>query len=308
MTPTIFPDALYVSGYSMEPCTSDEWIASDDPRGLLLMWAPPKASATYIMGLDPSEGITGWSRATHGDGFKKTDNGVIEIFEIDGDFDLVFKEVGGVRIPDIDPQTRRQKRIYKDVQVAEYAAPCDAVEIARVADMLGSIYKGNEEDKCKLIWEAWPGPGLLTTQELIRLGYPNVWYWQHIDTVVEDTKAMGWHSSSRSQQILWTRTRRHLLSGKVDIKSKWLGKEYAKARYDAERNRARAAYGWHDDRMQAANMCFWAGHDWSVEVEPSSDVVRTANQPDDYQRIAFGLDDYQSYRDWISDRVAEFDD
>ena len=27
----------------------------------------------------------------------------------------------------------KQKRLYKDVQVAEFAAPCDAVELARIA-------------------------------------------------------------------------------------------------------------------------------------------------------------------------------
>src|SRR5579863_2421573 len=183
-----YPQVLHVAGSSIEPHTSESWEfieRSDDPRGLLLMWDPPSKEKKYIMGLDPTAGITGWTRGTRADGDHKVDNAAIEIFEVEGIREPVYKIVNGERVPDIDPMTKRQRLLYRDVQVAEFAAPCDAVEIARVANILGRIYAGDADDQCELIWEAWPGPGLLTTQELLRLGYGNTWMWEYIDSVAE---------------------------------------------------------------------------------------------------------------------------
>src|SRR5207253_5540499 len=68
-------------------------------------------------------------------------------------------------LPIFDPITKRQNYLYRDVQVAEFAAPCDAVEIARVANVLGRIYAGDAEDQCELVWEGWPGCGMLRSEE-----------------------------------------------------------------------------------------------------------------------------------------------
>lgn len=303
-----FPEALYVSGSSIEPYTCDDWIEEDDPRGLLLMWEPPSNKHKYIIGMDPTEGITNWTRGTRTSGDHKTDNGVIEIFRPDGDFELVFKDLNGTRIPDIDPRTKRQKRLYKDVQVAEFAAPCDAVELARIVNLLGRIYAGDEEDQAELIYEAWPGPGLLSTQELIRLGYGNIWMWEYIDSQAEQTDRMGWRSTPTSQRMLWYRARRHLMKRQVTIKSKYLLEEYANAEIDMNKMRARAAYGYHDDRFQAANMCFWAGHKWTYESESTTEEVTTEAEPRDYQRFAPTLDDCPSFSEWKADRLAELED
>jgi hypothetical protein len=303
-----FPQALYISGSSVEVCTEPWEMIESDPRGLVLMWEPVMPGAQYIAGVDASEGITGWSRATRIDGDDKTDNGVVEIFRVDGDFDLLFKTVNGVKIPDIDPKTKRQRRQYKDVQVAEFAAPCDAVEIARVANVLGRIYSGGEDDACQLIWEAWPGAGLLTTQELIRLGYPNLWMWEYIDREAQETNSPGWRSTSTSQRLLWYRARRHLMKRSTVIRSKWLLEEYSNAEIDLTKMRARAAYGYHDDRMMAANLCFWAGHRWSY-MQPVEDQVTTTPEPIDFQRFAPVLgDDNSSYKDWRNSMVLELEE
>jgi hypothetical protein len=108
--------------------------------------------------------------------------------------------------------------------------------------------------------------------------------------------------------MLWYRARRHLMKRHVTIKSKWLLEEYANAEIDMSKMRARAAYGYHDDRFQAANMCFWAGHRWTYESESTNEEVTTSAEAKDYQRIAFGLDNYQSYKDWVADRVAELEE
>jgi hypothetical protein len=304
-----FPEALYVSGSSIEPYLAESWAEiEDDPRGVLFLWEPPSKSARYIMGMDPTEGITGWSRAIRAESDRKTDNGVIEIFKVDGDFDLLFKDYRGTRIPDVDPRTNKQKRLWKDVQVAEFAAPVDAVEIARIAHLLGKIYAGEEEDQCELIYEAWPGPGLLTTQELIRLGYSNVWMWEHIDSVVEQTNSMGWHSTPTSQRLLWYRARRHMLAGQVVVRSKWLLDELSSAEIDQTKMRAKASYGAHDDRMQAASMCYWAGHRWAYDSSPDQAQVTDTIEQRDYQRIAPDLNSYQSYSDWKAAQIAALED
>ncbi len=301
----VFPQVLHVSGNSIDEYHEESYEEIErDPRGLLLMWHPPKKNAKYIMGMDPTEGITGWSRATRTDGDHKTDNAAIEVFQVDGLVEPIFIVEKGQKIPDIDPNTKRQRLLYRDLQVAEFAAPCDAVEAARVANVIGRIYAGEEEDQCEFIWEAWPGPGVLATQELLKLGYGNLWYWEYIDSVAEETNRMGWRSTRESQKLLWYRSRRHVMQRHCKINSQFLLAEYANAEIDVDKMRARAAYGYHDDRFQAANMCFWAGHKWTYEVERTSEAV-TTTPVIDFQRYAPVLgDDNTGFGSW-KERATE---
>jgi hypothetical protein len=243
------PKFLYVGSSSISQYSSES-VADmmKDPRGLLCMWDPPKPRAKYIMGLDPTEGRTGWTRGTRIAGDHKIDNAVIEVYQVDAHKEPIYKEVpnpngrGYIRQLDIDPMTKQQRYKYIDVQVAEFSAPCDAVEIARVANVIGRIYAGDEEDQCELIYEAWPGPGLLTTQELLRLGYGNLWMWEYIDSTVEQSDRPGWRSTPRTQKILWDRSRRHLLNKQATIRSKWCVAEYANAEIDINKMRAKACF------------------------------------------------------------------
>lgn len=302
----IYPDVLHVAGSSIEPHTSESWEEIErDPRGVLLMWHPAERHKKYIMACDPTQGITGWSRATRSDGDHKVDNAAIEIFEVDGVREPLWKVEDGQRILDIDPITKRQRYLHRDLQVAEFAAPCDAVEIARVCNVLGRIYAGDAEDQCELIYEAWPGPGVLTTQELLRLGYGNLWMWEYIDGQAEETNRPGWRSTRESQKLLWYRARRHLMNRQALIRSKFLLDEYSNAEIDMDKMRARAAYGYHDDRFQAANMAFWAGHRWTYDVERTEEAVTTA-VVSDFQRIAPSLDDGMSYKEWRENATADW--
>jgi hypothetical protein len=304
-----FPDILCVSGSDIYPYREESMAdIKKDPRGLLFMYEQPIARAKYIMGLDPTQGITGWSRGTRTTGDHKTDNGAIEIFRVDAVKEIQYRlSDSGERVPEIDPITKQPRTIYRDLQVAEFAAPCDAVEIARVANVLGRIYAGDEEDQCELVWEAWPGPGILTTQELLRLGYGNLWHWEYIDSVAEETNRMGWRSTRESQKLLWYRARRHLMERRAIIRSPFLLAEYANAEIDMDKMRARAAYGYHDDRFMAANLCFWAGHKWSYDAERTDEPVTTVKDLD-YQRFAPTLGDHKSYKDWREDALSDWYD
>ncbi len=302
-----FPEALWVSGSDIGPLHESWESIERDPRGVLLMWHPPRPGAQYIMGCDPTQGITGWSRATMAEGDHKIDNAAIEIFEVDAirEPEWMIDERGDRR-PDIDPVTGQQKIKYRDLQVAEFAAPCDAVEAARVCNVLGRIYAGNSDDQCLLVHEAWPGPGMLTTQELLRLGYANLWHWEYIDSMAEETARVGWRSTRESQKLLWYRSRRHLMMRNAVLRSKWALDEYRNAEIDLDKMRARAAYGFHDDRFQACNMCFWAGHGWTYDVERTEEIVTTKPVLDP-QRYAPTLDDPFSYKDWRLGATADWE-
>ncbi len=314
-----FPTVLHVGKDSIREYLDEPWEEIEkDPRGCLLMWERPRPHAKYIVSCDASEGITGWSRATRTEDDYKTDNGVVEVFHVDGireplwdeeaekQFDYDNPGARTKRIPLIDKHTKQQKFHCKDVQVAEFAAPCDAVEIARIANVIGRIYRGTEEDEAELIWEAYPGCGMLTTQELLRLGYNNLWHWEYITEQAEETNRLGWRSGRESMKILWYRARRHLMQRNVVIRSKWLLEELSGAEIDMNKMRARAAYGMHDDRLWAAAFGWWAGHEWTYSEDPQ-DPVTEVEGPTDYQSYAPGLDDEdRSYSSWRENAVADW--
>ena len=278
-----------------------------DPRGLLLLWEPPRPNCRYVLSGDSAEGIVGWNRGARRDNDSKTDNSALLVFRPNGAKELLWKEVDGRKIPDIDPDTKKQRVRWKDVQVAEWAGPCDPVEAARIAYILGQLYRGTDEDQCKLIWESWPGCGMLMTQELIRLGYANLFVWQFITEIAQDTNRLGWLSTRDSVKILWQRSRRHLMLKQVVIRSQWLLAEYTNAEIDMERMRAKAASGFHDDRFVSANLNFWAGHEWTHKIESEHEEVRTAPAPKDMQSYAPVLgEDNPSFRAWKEDAVASW--
>lgn len=265
-----FSESYHVAGSSLFSTQESDESVRDDPRGLVHLWEEPQQHAKYIMGIDPSYGITGWSRSSRTDSDRKTDNGAIEIYRLDA-IRIPVMEKGK---PAFDSITKQPKWQFRDLQVAEYAAPIDAVELARVANILGRMYAGDAEDQCECILESFPGPGPLTLQELFRLDYMNLWHWEYIaDGAATATKQVGWHASPRSVQLLWSRSRRHLMQRGAKILSPALVDEYANAVVDMEKMSAKAAYGFHDDRLRASNLCFWAGHKWASDPERSYEPV-----------------------------------
>lgn len=299
-----FQRSYHVAGNNLRLTAESDEAINEDPRGMLLVWEEPKAWAKYIMSSDPTEGITGWSRGARRDGDHKTDNGVIEIFRPDAIRMPLFKDGK----PLMDKVTGVQQFVMRDLQVAEFAAPVDTVELARIANILGRIYAGNEEDQCEFIYESYPGPGPLMTQELLRLGYASLWKWEYFaDSVATDTNSIGWHATPRSTQLLWTRARRHLMNRQAKIMSPFLVDEYANAVVDMQKMTARASYGVHDDRLRAANLAFWAGHAWSYDVERTEEPV-TERPIADWQHTAPTMGDHVSYKEAWSAAVDNWSD
>lgn len=257
------------------------------------------------MGGDPTEGITGWSRGSRRDGDHKTDNGAIEVFRPDAIKLPLFKNGK----PVIDKASGVQAFVMRDLQVAEFAAPIDTVDLARVANVIGRMYAGEDSDQCEFIYESYPGPGPLMTQELLRLGYTNCWMWQYFaDSVATDTNSIGWHATPRSTKLLWTRARRHIMNRQVKLLSPWLVDEYANAVVDMQKMTARSAYGFHDDRLRATNLALWSGHKWDMDVERTEEPV-TERSDIDWQHLAPTLGGEQkSYREAWAAAVDNWSD
>jgi hypothetical protein len=61
----------------MEPIEYD-----GDPRGIVWIWEPAISGATYVIGVDPTVGRTGWNRYSRVKEDAKTDNGAIEVIKV----------------------------------------------------------------------------------------------------------------------------------------------------------------------------------------------------------------------------------
>ena len=247
------------NGGDVIPLTRDDSLYDDvtkDPRGLFWVWEPPNQRASYVMGIDPTMGITGWDRDNRVTDDVKTDNGAIEVLKVGH---------GDPGSPHFIP----------DVQVAEYAAPIDPEELANVANIIGRMFAGNNEDgQCLAIIEIYPGPGLLTQRRMLNTyGYTNHFVHKLLDaTVSKPTARLGWTANPKSVRDLWIRTKRHILRGGLTHHSPWLVEEWTDCEVDFVKQTGQALTG-HDDRVRAVNMALWAAHEWSFDVETRKEEV-----------------------------------
>lgn len=252
-----------------------------DPRGLVWIYEEPNPRATYVMGIDPTVGITGWDRTLRTADDLKTDNGAIEIIRVGRDGN-------------------------PDVQVCEYAAPIDPEDLADVANALGRLYSGNDDnEQCLCIIEVYPGPGLLTLRKMInQYGYTNHFVWKYLDSMTtKPTNSLGWTASPKSVRDLWIRGSRYINRGGILIRSKVFIEEMTDCEQDTLKMTAKAIYGRHDDRVRAMLMAVWAAHDWNSQI-----------QTDDHSRVEMGspsaswqssdMSQERMYEAW-EDRFAE---
>ncbi len=240
----------------LEPMTEAQ--LDKDPRGIIWIWEPPRPNATYVLGCDPTVGLVGWDRTLRVADDAKTDNGAIEIIRV----------------------TEK-----KDYQVAEFAAPIDPEELADVANALGRLYGGADEDgQCLAIVES-NNSGLLTIRRMLNdHGYTNHFVWKYLDSAIpKPTHSLGWYATPKSVQLLWVRSSRHILKGNIDIRSPWLVEEMTDAEMDPDKMTAKAIYGRHDDRLRAINLAIWAAHEWSIDVETEKQEVSTGADRADWQ-------------------------
>jgi hypothetical protein len=231
-----------------------------DPRGIVWMYEDPQPNAQYFVGVDPTKGIVGWSRAFRTDADASTDNGVIQVIRKGRDF---------------------------DTQVAEYASPIDPEDLGDIANALGRLYCGSSEDgQAMQNIEVWPGPGEPTQRRLItKYGYTNLYVpIKYANTLVPERgrNIAGWTSNQRSRRELWRLGTKHVTLGRIRLCSEALIEEMADCESDDYlwTETARARYGKHDDRVIALFLAIYAAHDWGQEVETKNVEVQTQGSAD----------------------------
>lgn len=254
-----------------------------DSRGLIKIYEPPSPRHTYVLGCDPTNGLTNWTRELRTDADSKTDNGAIEV---------VRKGLGG----------------QPDVQVAEYAAPIEPEDLADVCNFLGRLYCGRDETGQALcIIEVYPGPGLRTQKELInKYHYYNLFVWKYIDTLVsKPTNSLGWTTTPKSLRDLWGRTSRHIKRRRVLINSPWLLEEMANISMRPDMLWGEAVGRKHDDRLRAFMLSLWALNDWNSQLDLGEQQGVEQTKKPSWQASALTAE--QMYAEWEEcwDRMSE---
>ena len=272
------------------PAEIADW--DHDPRGILWIWEPPAARHTYIQAIDPSVGITGWNRYSRVKSDWRTNNGAIEILRI-GKGTVANCQCSHCRILcEKNPSAEMP-----DHQVAEWAGPVDAFEIGEIANIVGRLYAGTDEDQCKTIGEAYPGPGKMTVQRMMELGYMNHWRWErYADGPVEATHSFWWWANQNNNKDLWFKSSRYLCTRGVVIRSPWLVDEYANLRYNPAKEWAENHNG-ADDRARAMNLAIWCAKGWSVNLERTAEPV-TKGAKVDWQGSDMTAEDI--YEEWTN--------
>lgn len=262
------PSEFRIGGRTRLTQASDD-VYDGDPRGLVFLYEPPNPRAHYVMGVDASQGRTGWNRFSRADDDAEIDNGAIVV----------------LRVGSGEPGSKDYR---PDIQVAEYAAPIDPYDLGKVANALGRLYGGNNEDGQALcIIEVYPGPGGPTQRTMMETyGYTNLYRWQFLDTGMPSDRAkfdFGWYSSKQSMQHLWTKGLRYIHRKQMTFKSPYLVEEFADCEMDLVRMRGQAARG-HDDRVMACLLALWAAHNWTFQIEPIASRVEQGKTVEWQQR------------------------
>jgi len=263
-----------------------ETLTPSEARGYLWLFEQPVMNATYVIGVDPAQGRTGWDRSIPQDD-QDSDNSAIEVFRLGKREEVV-----------VDKETGKEKIVTTpaDYQVAEYAAPTDFEATAAIVNALGRLYHGNGRmGVAHTIIEVYPGPGWMVEKTLIqKYGYLNFYQPKYVNTLmpVVAGKGIGWSANQKSVRDLWILGVRHIGNRGVVLRSPWLISEMETTdpirfmQYTTE-----AASGFHDDRLRAMMLAMWAAHDFStqVRVETHTTIEKGATKPD-WQASDMSLD------------------
>lgn len=242
------PDATQFRGSAIEDLTPSQ------ARGYVWLFESPQPGQTYVIGVDPTFGITGWAPELTSDEDLAIDNACVSVWRIGRDG--------------------------RDYQAAEYAAPIDVYELASVVNGLGRLYSGNNEmGQAHVIVEVYPGPGWPTEQSLIHhYGYLNYYREKFINTITpEYSKGVGWKAGPKQVRDLAIFTRKHVAAKKIVVRSPWLLSEMQDCKLDLEKFTIYAeGNGMHDDRVRAAALAWFAAHDFTTQVHiPESSRIVT---------------------------------
>lgn len=281
---------LRINQHILRPLHRDE-IDIRDVRGIIFLWEQPDERYLYSLGADPpgAGGITGWRPAFKQHNDIGIDNGAIEIFRrgkppIPCD-DCGARGFNKTSVEGVVAECRtcdgRGKIGGRVVQVAEFAAPVDPEDLALYIWVLGKLFRGNSElDECLAVVEN-NSVGIITIRKLqAQYGYVNLYQAQSVgaEQTPRLTNGVGFASTPITVPILHARSRSIIVRRDVEVRSRFLVKEYSDAVVkisgaDSDGNstsiivRERfvvpAGGGRHDDRMIASFLALLGLFDWT---------------------------------------------
>lgn len=214
------------------------WKASDDKDKWdhkLVMWEPPKPNATYIVAVDASYGIEGG------------DNAAIEVIK-----------VGTPR--------------WSDEQVAEWCGNLNNLDLAKVAWLIGQVYRDKEYDLPALMAiETNPGsPGGTTQIELQRMGYNNFYIWKRPSNVKGAfSTEYGWWTTPSTRPLITDMLKTYIERMDIQINSPKFVEEMQSfvdlpTQTGKLRHHFAAAPGYHDDRIMAMAFGLYIAHELDI--------------------------------------------
>lgn len=238
-----------IGKHSIVPASSDAY----DPRGLLWMFEEPNPAYRYIVSCDPTIGIAHWNRHLRVADDSRTDNAAIEVLRVGK----------------------------PDVQVAEFAAPIDALDLAPILNTIGHLYAGNSEDRAAPIIGELQGSGILVVRELLdKFNYPNLWRWGYLNFgSVQRSNTYWWNANREGNRLLFSKCLHHITHRRAKFYSPWLIEEMADCTMDVNEAKIKSLYGRHDDRVRSMFLAIWAAHEWTDEDREENVTVDTG-QPD----------------------------
>lgn len=209
------------------------WLDSDDPdkyENKLIMWETPKGGCVYTVGVDGAYGIEGRDKSS------------IQVLRVGN-------------------------KNWGDEQVAEWCGSLSPYELAKVAKIVGEIYRDKSLGlEALMACEVNPGsPTLMTQTELQRMGYINFYTWKRpLKANGGWSMEYGWWTTPSTRPMLTERFEEYVKKGYLKINSTLLVEEmrsFVNTHAHLGKKHAEHAAGYHDDRIMALAIALYVAHE-----------------------------------------------
>ena len=205
-----------------------EGYSTYDPMGKLIVWEFPEDEQEYGVGVDTADGIG-------------LDRSVVEVL-------------------------RKGTSARDDAQVAEFASPyVNAFDLWPICLAVGTLYstkRAGQLKQAKMVIECNRN-GESTQFELRKRGWANFHQWMRYDAKrlrQSAAQKIGWFTTEWSREMMMDYLIKMLRDGWVDIFSPWFVSEMADLEREMGKQKIRAAYGGHDDRIMALGIVLFSLH------------------------------------------------
>ena len=213
------------------------WTKSDDLKkwdNVLIMWETPKAGCLYVVGVDGAYGIQGG------------DNSAVEVLRVGN-------------------------KNWGDEQVAEWCGNLSSYELAKVAKIMGEIYRDKTLGlEALMACEVNPGsPTLMTQIELQRMGYLNFYTWQRpLKMSGGYSQEYGFWTTPSTRHLLTELVEEYIKKGHLEINSPPFTEEmrsFVNTGAHLGKKHIEHAPGKHDDRIMALSIALYVAHEQDMQ-------------------------------------------